>query len=702
MFSTILKEVTGYFDKRALLSAFFPSLVFWGMTLLVVIPLSKGWKAAFDGWDAQSATIKGLLLLAFFVWIAFWSFLTLNLRPLLSRIYEGNWGWRFSKIEDWRRQYWQNRWTDENSFYKELSEQAIHLNRDINISLTSVLTKMLAALDEKYPLGQTEDDKSFDALLNEIESSLVQRRNVTPLNLQEVLNDNTAPLYLSFKNIAMYRKRAEEFWEKIKQRETNNDKNNPWVERRKQINRLVFSLRERYEDVEEQRQRIIRDFSIYFPQDIDNVMPTLMGNVLKAAEVLVWKRYHLNAVSIWPRLQSSLPKEFADALHDARMSLDMMLTLSTLIILFGTFHAVYLAFNLPAEILRLSPWLLIVVLPLLLKFIFRLRMRWVFAIAALALFLTLAVPFFFGTMTVTPGFDTFLATAGVALSRIEMILALMVGVWLLAWLVYHNGVQAAVAYAEKIQSSFDLYRWKVFEALNLQLPPSFEDEQRMWEQLSALFSTSKRPDPTYYKYVKQDKTKEQAIQLKTQPKVKLPMLKEAKPPYQLISGAEIIDEDCEEMAVPIDAARSKDEIQGKLSLEKVVARTPIRRSLLADPNALQDTFEIGIPVTHAASFGGKLQTGHIVDLLLIPLALSADGATEPVTFENLLVLDVKQTSADPPYIINLAIPLTRRTEFARLSVNATFMVTHNPMPSASAIPHDVVAVVEGDGAAPMS
>src|SRR5690349_4007288 len=91
MFSTILKEVTGYFDRRSLLSAFFPSVIAWATTLFLWIALSRGMSDALAAWEKQGALMTALLILAFLVWCAFWSFLTLNFRAGLTRLFEGHW-----------------------------------------------------------------------------------------------------------------------------------------------------------------------------------------------------------------------------------------------------------------------------------------------------------------------------------------------------------------------------------------------------------------------------------------------------------------------------------------------------------------------------------------------------------------------------------------------------------------------------------
>ena len=54
MFSTILKEVTGYFDRRSLLSAFFPSVIAWATTLILWIALSTGMSDALAAWENKA------------------------------------------------------------------------------------------------------------------------------------------------------------------------------------------------------------------------------------------------------------------------------------------------------------------------------------------------------------------------------------------------------------------------------------------------------------------------------------------------------------------------------------------------------------------------------------------------------------------------------------------------------------------------
>jgi hypothetical protein len=58
-----------------------------------------------------------------------------------------------------------------------------------------------------------------------------------------------------------------------------------------------------------------------YPQDRSQVMPTLLGNVIKSAEVYSKERYGLPAVLIWPRLWLVLPESTRSELSRAQEAL---------------------------------------------------------------------------------------------------------------------------------------------------------------------------------------------------------------------------------------------------------------------------------------------------------------------------------------------------------------------------------------------
>ena len=60
-----------------------------------------------------------------------------------------------------------------------------------------------------------------------------------------------------------------------------------------------------------------------YPDNDDHVMPTLLGNVLKAGEDRAGGRYGLDCVVVWPRLYPLLSQPLTAALDDARNQLDL-------------------------------------------------------------------------------------------------------------------------------------------------------------------------------------------------------------------------------------------------------------------------------------------------------------------------------------------------------------------------------------------
>jgi hypothetical protein len=112
MFSTILKEVTGFLDRRFILYVLFPSLLFWGL-LLGIWEVGPGILAeAIRRWDAQEGIFKTLQLIGFIAWVTFFSFVLDSQLTAILRLYEGYWdfplgrylhalgkGWHVTRLE---------------------------------------------------------------------------------------------------------------------------------------------------------------------------------------------------------------------------------------------------------------------------------------------------------------------------------------------------------------------------------------------------------------------------------------------------------------------------------------------------------------------------------------------------------------------------------------------------------------------------
>lgn len=67
----------------------------------------------------------------------------------------------------------------------------------------------------------------------------------------------------------------------------------------------------------------------------DALMPTRLGNILRAAEIYPHERYAIDSVVIWPRLRHVLPTAAVGTLVEAQTALESLLLLRTLATVFG-------------------------------------------------------------------------------------------------------------------------------------------------------------------------------------------------------------------------------------------------------------------------------------------------------------------------------------------------------------------------------
>lgn len=675
MFSTILKEVTGYFDRRALISAFFPSLVFWGVTLISVVAVQLRFTVAVQQWEGLGTTMQAILLIAFFVWVAFWAFLTLNFRTALMRLYEGYWpsaGLLAGRLFRWRRDTWQAGWDELDSRDRDLEarENALLAEKDayekLRRSLAATLsdagqsTDIASESEESSSTGAAEHEQEIDSLLDAVESAL----------------DAGTP---SASTVVALGEQVRHCWHLLVTylKPVLPDPPDAWRRRRGRLDaltrRLEATVEQQLGEVEEKRLRLTHDLFLYYPPRRDDVMPTRLGNVLKAAERYAQERYHLDAVVIWSRLQSALPTEFSDPLQDAKTSLDLMVTLSALTVLFGLPLSGWVAINAPAPLLWWIPLLLAsVALPL--------RFYVAGVVALVAFILTLMV-----------GRDLpALIRPSLSIVELQHFLTYAAGVLLLAHLSYENAVQAGLAYSEKIKAAFDLYRWKVLEALHLQLPPNFEEERRLWEEVCGLLYRGYTPDARYYRYVEEDgKTKAPVSPPK--PTRRLPVPATALAPFHVIGGDDIVEMSVLERDVPEDAVRDRARLIEKCALTRLPAGVPVSGACVADPERLKDTVAIGISATPAMAQAGALRTGDVVDITFVPASDGGRSALTPICFEDMLVLDVtpvpveEAEAVQPSYVVVVAVPVNKQSEFVT-------HLTTDRMVLVRRVPHDQMGI----------
>jgi hypothetical protein len=108
VFSAVLQQATGMLQRRFILNAFFPSLVFWGAIVIVYLNGRGDFGAAVQSLDARDATFKITVTIAFVAWVWFFAGIIASQWRNLTRLYEGYWrrpplSWLRNKGRAWHR-----------------------------------------------------------------------------------------------------------------------------------------------------------------------------------------------------------------------------------------------------------------------------------------------------------------------------------------------------------------------------------------------------------------------------------------------------------------------------------------------------------------------------------------------------------------------------------------------------------------------
>ncbi len=175
------------------------------------------------------------------------------------------------------------------------------------------------------------------------------------------------------------------------------------------------------------------------PDSDSLVLPTRLGNVIRAFERYPTQAYGIDAITLWPRLVGKLDPAFASTIDEAKTSFDFMLNMSFLSGLTALFI-------------------------LAIGIVFPLPLRWTFVsplLGKLLLFSFLTVIF------------------------------------------YYLSVNRAHDWGLQVKSAFDLYRFDLLKALGYQQRPlTYQEERALWTTISAemLFPDDRKAPLPYEQY----------------------------------------------------------------------------------------------------------------------------------------------------------------------------------------------------------
>ncbi len=207
--------------------------------------------------------------------------------------------------------------------------------------------------------------------------------------------------------------------------------------------RTLTDKHEHYQDILREWNQIQRHLNAMFPGKRDLVLPTRLGNVIRSQEHYSDLQYSIDAITLWPRLIASIPKDYIAALDDAKVALDFMLNsslLSAILALAALSAGLFYPPALPVWDTTWALWL-----------------PWLFSWIAFAL---------------------------------------------LSYLFYLGAISRASAWGALVKSAFDLYRWDLLKQLGYTQPPATpQEERKLWQNISrqmiyGTYYTGPRPSYT--------------------------------------------------------------------------------------------------------------------------------------------------------------------------------------------------------------
>lgn len=215
----------------------------------------------------------------------------------------------------------------------------------------------------------------------------------------------------------------------------------------------------------------------FSPIDEENLLPTRLGNVLRASECYADERYQLNSLVMFPKLLHVLPQRFLNELEDKNNRFIFLL------------HSSFLAYIIGVV-----------------AFFIGLLNKLFFPFCSSTLGLHWIVQRFCDAGAISKGFTV--------LSNTEYMIVGFLFI-IVGYIIYRVGVTAAREFALHIRAGFDLYRFDLLRQLNHRLPTTLNDERQIWKLLSEYFVAGNRLrfaevriQYQYYERPKSDQSKE--------------------------------------------------------------------------------------------------------------------------------------------------------------------------------------------------
>jgi hypothetical protein len=186
-----------------------------------------------------------------------------------------------------------------------------------------------------------------------------------------------------------------------------------------------------------QRDALAAEYDQKYPPNESLIMPTRLGNILRAAEAYPQDRYGADAVALWPRMVWAIDKEYMFHVDSANDQCSFLLNSS---LLSGIFAALSLTASGYVLLFQRDP-------------------------------------------------------SSSIIYSLTGVITLGIG-----WFFYSASLVNVTKYGNLIRSSYDLFRFNFIEILHLKLPVDTEHEKELWERISDFVTIGELYHPNNFAY----------------------------------------------------------------------------------------------------------------------------------------------------------------------------------------------------------
>jgi len=193
----------------------------------------------------------------------------------------------------------------------------------------------------------------------------------------------------------------------------------------------------------------LAEIEIRSPMSADDLMPTRLGNVLRASEMYAYERYAIEEITIWPRLVSVLPGSIIRHIEEKNNHFMFLINSSFMVFVNAFFSFVFGFIGLP-----------IILFPNFVR----------------SLVGDTSKIFYIGYDFINPlGY--------------LLISVLLSG---FGYILYRIAVNVAEDFGMYVRASFDLYRVNLIRQLNWQPPKTLEEERELWRDITRFIIAAER------------------------------------------------------------------------------------------------------------------------------------------------------------------------------------------------------------------